>query len=89
MATVIVYHETYGCDTGCCGHVIKLSGCENPDDNHSSFEFDHPMISRSQYADTAAYEAALLEWARDFVHRELGAEHVADLAWEDCIINEY
>jgi hypothetical protein len=32
-----VYHTTYGCDTGCCGHVIELNGRSVGD-----FEFSHP-----------------------------------------------
>jgi hypothetical protein len=32
---IIVYHASYGCDTGCCGHVIEIDGKEN-------FHFTHP-----------------------------------------------
>ena len=32
---IIVYHRTYGCDTGCCGHVIERG------DDHK-FNFTHP-----------------------------------------------
>jgi hypothetical protein len=34
--SVIVYHSTYGCDTGCCGHVIDLGN------GTSRFSFSHP-----------------------------------------------
>jgi len=34
---VRVYHTTYGCDTGCCGHVIEVDGEER-----GGFQFDHP-----------------------------------------------
>jgi hypothetical protein len=33
---VVVYHGYYGCDTGCCGHVVTVDG------KHEKFEFDHP-----------------------------------------------
>ena len=33
---VKVYHSYYGCDTGCCGHVVEL------EDGRERFEFDHP-----------------------------------------------
>lgn len=36
MARVIVLHREYGCDTGCCGHVVELDGKE------SEFQFAHP-----------------------------------------------
>jgi len=33
---VIVFHSSFGCDTGCCGHVVRLdNGCEK-------FRFVHP-----------------------------------------------
>lgn len=33
---VIVYHSYYGCDTGCCGHIVEL------DNGKTKFEFSHP-----------------------------------------------
>ena len=32
---VIVYHGSFGCDTGCCGHYVQMGGEEE-------FKFDHP-----------------------------------------------
>lgn len=32
---VVVYHGGYGCDTGCCGHIVEWDGGEK-------FTFDHP-----------------------------------------------
>lgn len=34
---LIVYHSSYGCDTGCCGHII-----EDIDTSDRKFEFGHP-----------------------------------------------
>jgi hypothetical protein len=34
MSKVVVYHAFYGCDTGCCGHVVELDGKEH-------FSFSH------------------------------------------------
>lgn len=31
----VVYHASYGCDTGCCGHIVELDG-------GGEFFFDHP-----------------------------------------------
>ena len=33
---IIVYHAMYGCETGCCGHVVSIDG------NKTGFYFDHP-----------------------------------------------
>lgn len=72
---IIVYHGTYGCDTGCCGHVI-----EDPDDDFGStrFVFDH------QEADESA-----IEFAKRVVAEEFGPEHVADLDWDSCEVRNY
>lgn len=32
---IVVYHGYYGCDTGCCGHVIEL-------DDQELWAFSHP-----------------------------------------------
>jgi len=34
---VLVYHSYYGCDTGCCGHIVRF---EDEDNGH--FDFGHP-----------------------------------------------
>lgn len=68
---VIVYHSGYGCDTGCCGHVVEL------EDGSEKFNFSHP------------YGENHLEWAKDLVREEYGEEHVADLDWSSCVVNDH
>jgi hypothetical protein len=34
--TVRVYHAFYGCETGCCGHIVKIDG------HDGEFNFSHP-----------------------------------------------
>lgn len=36
MTKVIVYHRGYGCETGCCGHVVQI------DSENETFVFEHP-----------------------------------------------
>jgi len=36
MSRIIVTHGYYGCDSGCCGHVIEVNGVEG------EFSFAHP-----------------------------------------------
>lgn len=66
---VIVFHSYYGCDTGCCGHVVQL------EDGREEFFFDHP------------YNKNDLQFVRDLVTSAFGAEHVADIDWENVIID--
>jgi hypothetical protein len=40
---VIVYHALYGCETGCCGHVIKVG-------DEEKFEFMHPYGDHKEWA---------------------------------------
>lgn len=72
---VLVYHASYGCDTGCCGHIVQVGG-EVYDGNGGSegFRFDHP------------HGGDPLEFAKRLVREVLGPEHVADLDWENCVI---
>lgn len=36
MARIVVLHRPYGCETGCCGHVVEVDGTEG------GFYWDHP-----------------------------------------------
>jgi hypothetical protein len=70
-----VMHRGYGCDTGCCGHVIEVDGVEYRKKGGERFHFDHP--------DDTSQEAAK-RFAEDLIRQEMGEEHVADLDWENC-----
>lgn len=35
MTRIVVYHSSYGCETGCCGHVVES-------DEEQDFSFSHP-----------------------------------------------
>jgi hypothetical protein len=76
---VVVFHDSYGCETGCCGHVVEAT-----DGSWQKFDFDHP------YTDDADAQRV---WAVDFaqaeVVRHFGEGHVADLDWDNCIISDY
>ncbi len=72
MTKYIVYHGYYGCDTGCCGHVVESAD----DTSCRSFSFSHP------------YGEDHYEFARDLLREEFGEEHVGDLDWDNCIILE-
>lgn len=74
---IIVGHEGYGCDTGCCGHVVEI--VDAPEDwtrDTRKFNFDHP------YGETHR------EFAENLVRQEFGEQHVADLDWDNCLIVE-
>ena len=89
MSRVVVLHGGYGCETGCCGHYVEVDGVERRD----SFTFSHPfsdtvqewqggkLVSRYVLSDEAKRE-----FAREFITDTLGAEHVADLDWENSRI---
>jgi hypothetical protein len=68
---VIVEHAGYGCETGCCGHVVRLP---DADEDYEKFFFDHP------------YDEEPIEFAKRLVEQALGAKHVADLDWDSCEI---
>ena len=72
---VIVVHEGYGCDTGCCGHAIYV----NNERFRSEFEFGHADVDPKD-------KEAMIRWAKNFVREQMGEEHVKDLDWENCQI---
>jgi hypothetical protein len=45
MPKVIVCHQSYGCDTGCCGHVVEVDGEQVGD-----FSFGHPYSNDNHRA---------------------------------------
>ena len=71
---ITVLHSYYGCDTGCCGHIIEVDG-----EQRGRFEFDHP----SDYK----VPEDKLEWAKNFVREQMGEEHVKDLDWDNCEVS--
>lgn len=73
MAKILVTHEYYGCDTGCCGHVITVDG------GRYDFSFSHPWLKDEDDDDAR-------KWAEDLVRQEFGEEHVADLDWENSVV---
>jgi hypothetical protein len=77
MRTVVVLHELYGCDTGCCGHVVRFS---DEDDGPRRFDFSH--------ADGQSDED-LKKYAEDLIRQELGEEHVKDLDFANSKIYDY
>lgn len=70
---IVVYHRMYGCDTGCCGHAITVDGEEVAE----SFAFSHPDSNSDEDK---------LSFAREMVYDQFGAEHVADLDWENSFV---
>lgn len=69
MPRIVVVHRGYGCDTGCCGHVVEVD-----DEQVGGFSFDHP------------YGHSTPEFIRDLVTEKCGADHVADIDWDNCIV---
>ena len=51
-----VYHAYYGCDTGCCGHIVEIL-----DNNLSQFVFTHPYDRDISHK----------EWARELVEQTI------------------
>lgn len=70
MAKVIVYHGGYGCQTGCCAHWVEFT--DDADQvREKSFLVEHPQDETPQ------------QFAQRLITRAFGAEHVADLDWEN------
>jgi len=71
---VIVFHASYGCETGCCGHIVQVGDDER-------FAHDHPGTLQNPGESDR-------EFAERIVTEQFGAEHVADLDWENCVVSD-
>ena len=82
---VVVLHAGYGCDTGCCGHVVRPSDGKDAYDDGTigDFEFEHPYSAKT---DEERKEWAI-DFARKVIETECGANHAFDLDWENCVIS--
>lgn len=70
MRKVIVYHKSYGCDTGCCGHVVEVDGAQE-----GNFHFAHPNSNATE--DLRAFGEELV--------RDAGCDP-ADIDWVQSVI---
>lgn len=68
MPKIVVYHTTFGCDTGCCGHAVSVDG------DRKVFEFDWPNgkdsleFAKELVADALGEEHVKdLDWPNSFV----------------------
>lgn len=56
---VRVYHSSYGCESGCCGHIVEIDG----DENKSQFDFSHPYSDdKKAFAISLAKEIIADRW---------------------------
>jgi len=80
MARVVVYHGSFGCETGCCGHYVELQ-----DDAgkfiKETFAFGHPYWMKNDPT-----EEEQIAYAKELIIQYFGEEHVADLDWENSFI---
>ena len=74
MAVVIVYHGMYGCETGCCGHIVELQD-------------DAGAVQSSRFAFAHPWDTDPIAFAKALVEEEFGAEHVRDLRWDLCAVS--
>jgi hypothetical protein len=69
VSKVIVYHSGYGCDTGCCGHIVEIDGkgkffFAHPWDGDESFRDWAEELIRENFGDE---HVADLDWAHSLV----------------------
>lgn len=68
---VRIMHTGYGCDTGCCGHIVETED----EIQLGRFEFDHPSSKEEA-----------VEWAKKFLVDKFGPDHCYDLDFDNSEI---
>ena len=76
---LVVFHGSYGCDTGCCGHYITWD-----DDTHDRLGFTFKAAPSSQGKSEQEYREAVVEWAKAEFGDVAAGCSTADLDWENC-----
>lgn len=74
----VVYHKSYGCDTGCCGHYVDVFENTDPGRFTGQFQFTHPYTD-----DPSTFRT----WAERLISDLYGPEHIEDLDWSNCQIS--
>lgn len=80
----VVYHADYGCETGCCGHAIKIT----QDDGafvDSDFTFEHPYDLYG-VRDEEKRRQIMRAFAEKLLKEQFDDKHLADLDWENSLI---
>ncbi len=71
---IFITHAWYGCESGCCGHIIEVDS-DGFVTEQGGFVFSH-----------AEDKASVKKWAEEIISDYLGPEHVKDLDWDRCQI---
>lgn len=74
---ITVFHEGYGCDTGCCGHRLKLT-YTTVGHARESYEFGHMRAGDDPR-----------RFAEGLIRKHFGDQHVADLDWDNSQVTSY
>lgn len=74
MAKYVVLHRAYGCETGCCGHIIEVD-----DKQVGSFHFEHANGDLREYAEDLVRK----EFGEEHV-KDLDWENSQVVAWDEC-----
>ena len=83
---IIVYHSYYGCDTGCCGHIAEITEPVGEEQYpFGTFNFFHPGLHGLE---GEAREKKAREYAENMIREHFGEEHVKDLDWANCVIED-
>jgi len=73
---VRVFHDTYGCETGCCGHVVEIVFPNG--ETARPFDFTHPRVRDD-----------VKTWARQFAEeyiRDHWSECADTIDWDSMVV---
>jgi hypothetical protein len=66
---VVVFHASYGCDTGCCGHVVAVDGDEGQHYfDHAYDETPREFAERLVREECGEAHVADLDWENSEIY---------------------
>lgn len=83
---ILLFHQSHGCETGCCGHVVAWF----PEELVASGDFDYDSGEDPEFLFAHPRQGeSLFEFAKRLVRDQFGEEHVKDLDFENSYVLDY
>lgn len=88
--SILVYHDSYGCESGCCGHRIEVTGVPREliaPGYVNRFDFGHPRSNWPEELTDEQRKAYAIEYATEYLEK-YAPKCLALINW-DLVLLDY